>query len=566
MKELLQHTIIGAEFDSADRHPPQRCHPSTRVAIIERCLDFVIQCHDEEKLRWVFGSAGVGKSAIMQMVAEETLLDVILGASIFFSDNGRNDGSKAVTTIAYQLSAKCEPYHHFIRDEIARDPSLLRKSLPVQFNKFIVEPFVRQHLFDASRRFLILIDGLDECGDPATQQELLRLISDFCISYPASPVVWIVASRPEPHIAAFFEKAEVQPTFTKEEIGIDSEEACRDVQLYLHDELKRVQLASTTLKHRQEWPAEHEFNKIATAAGGLFAYASAVVQYIRGPRFGGPASRLCDILVVIEAGSVPGRSGKDHPLAQLDTLYAKILSKIPHGDIANIRKLVLLQHHHALVWDQQNFRLMCNLLGLTEDAAYGAIHQMYSVMKVPVLGKVDEHPLSYYHKSFQDYLCDFERSGFIHDFQVKAGELAVQISLRVVKEVPKDFDGMTNGEGIKCGNVGYLKGGPGTCDTISLSWPGDERFGVTDDELRRQLYCSAITTISHSFRAHQKAFMKMPCFRVLTTRFIALHDDFPFYAVRRSIFASILIFYALSTMLKLSQRKIYILRSPSSAS
>ncbi|KAF7773464.1 hypothetical protein Agabi119p4_5631 [Agaricus bisporus var. burnettii] len=147
MKDLLQHTIIGVEFDSSDRHPPPRCHPGTRLAIIERCQMFIAQCNGKEKIHWVVGAAGVGKSAVMQIVAEETPAD----ASVFFSVNGRQDGTKLITTIAYQLAAKYEPYRQFIRIEISRDPSLLRKSLPVQFRKFIVDPFIHRCLLNSSQ-------------------------------------------------------------------------------------------------------------------------------------------------------------------------------------------------------------------------------------------------------------------------------------------------------------------------------------------------------------------------------------------------------------------------------
>jgi hypothetical protein len=109
MKELLEKTILGAEFDSSARDPPPRCHPGTRLAILERCLRFIVDNNDK-KMRWVFGAAGVGKSAIMQTVAESPLPPVTLRASIFFNVTGRSDGSKSIITLAYQLAVKCRPY------------------------------------------------------------------------------------------------------------------------------------------------------------------------------------------------------------------------------------------------------------------------------------------------------------------------------------------------------------------------------------------------------------------------------------------------------------------------
>ncbi|EKM79008.1 hypothetical protein AGABI1DRAFT_22157, partial [Agaricus bisporus var. burnettii JB137-S8] len=328
MEKLLQHTIIGAEFDSSDRDPPPRCHPGTRLAILQRCLEFIIQCHNEGKLRWVVGPAGVGKSAVMQIVAEK-VPDGVIFASVFLSVNGRQDGAKTIVTVAYQFAVKCEPYHHFIRHEITKDPSLVRKTLSVQFQKFIIEPFVNRRLFDPSHQFLVLIDGLDECDNPRIQQELLGLISNFCISYPTSPIAWIVASRPEPHITSFFADVNIAPAYTKEEMVIDSEEAYEDVQRYLRNELKSIQLAYPTLQRKRQWPSEHEFTQIATAAAGLFAYASTVIRYIGDPYYGDPASQLEEVLAAIAAGPMDGALGTNGPLVQLDALYKRILSKIP---------------------------------------------------------------------------------------------------------------------------------------------------------------------------------------------------------------------------------------------
>jgi hypothetical protein len=43
--------------------------PETRLAVLEQYIRFIVNCSDK-KIHWVFGAAGVGKSAIMQSVAE----------------------------------------------------------------------------------------------------------------------------------------------------------------------------------------------------------------------------------------------------------------------------------------------------------------------------------------------------------------------------------------------------------------------------------------------------------------------------------------------------------------
>ncbi|XP_006463168.1 hypothetical protein AGABI2DRAFT_207816, partial [Agaricus bisporus var. bisporus H97] len=278
MEKLLEKTIPGAEFDSSARDPPPRCHPGTRLAILEQCLSFVRNCEDNKKMRWVVGAAGVGKSAVVQSVVESPELAVSCHASVFFSINGRDDGTKAILTISYQFAAKCEPYRQLVEREITRDPSILRSSMAKQFRKLIIDPFIHNPQLISAGRVLIAIDGLDECNDCRMQLELLRLISDLCINYPSSPLVWLIASRPEQHIASFFSQPDVAPVYEKEEMVVDSYEARADVERFLRDGLTEIKNRSDSVDSR--WPEEQDLWKLANAAGGLFAYADTVVRYI----------------------------------------------------------------------------------------------------------------------------------------------------------------------------------------------------------------------------------------------------------------------------------------------
>ncbi|XP_006463159.1 hypothetical protein AGABI2DRAFT_224803, partial [Agaricus bisporus var. bisporus H97] len=272
-------TIPGAEFDSSARNPPPRCHPGTRLAILDRSLYFIHHCDGMTKMRWVLGAAGVGKSALLQSVVESPELAVNCHASVFFSINGRDDGTKAIITISYQLAVKSELYRQLIEREITRDPSLLRSSMAKQFLKLIIEPFIHNPQLNSAGRALIVIDGLDECKNPETQLELLQLISDLCIKYPSSPLVWLIASRPEQHITSFFSQSDVAAAYEKEEIVVDSDEAREDVERFLREKLTEIQKKASDLVDPR-WPEEQDFWKLANAAGGLFAYADTAVRYI----------------------------------------------------------------------------------------------------------------------------------------------------------------------------------------------------------------------------------------------------------------------------------------------
>lgn len=316
---------------------------------------------------------------------------------------------------------------------------------------------------------------------------------------------------------------------------INSNEACEDVQRYLRDELNKIKRAYPTLQRKREWPSEVHFTKIATAAGGLFAYASTVVRYISDPHYGDPATLLRHVLEDIDAGPKDDVLGRDHSMAQLDALYKRILSNIPPDVMINTRKLLLIYSDFG--WRQAVFRAQCNALGLTDDVAYGAVRHLHAVMQVPSPDKADEEPLEYLHKSFSDFLFDFERSGFCQEVREEVEQLRAQSSTRIIREVPDSFDGMASGGRITCNEYGYLKSGPGFLDNISLSWPYDDCCRLTDDQLRCQLYTISMDDMCHKFAANER-YWSMFGFDALTTRFIAPGPQFPIYELRDSAFVS----------------------------
>ncbi|KAF9445052.1 hypothetical protein P691DRAFT_806209 [Macrolepiota fuliginosa MF-IS2] len=452
MKLLAKHTIVGAEFDSSDHRPS--CYPETRLDISRSIQSWMRNPARKHKILWLHGPAGVGKSAILQTVAE-TEADSptpILGATLFFSrPNSRDDPQCVFITIAYRLAVIYPPYRHYIVKLFALDPRLIEKSMREQFKAFIVRPFAEEKLMDGLHdTVLILLDGLDECKGEEAQREIISLVGRFSLQYPTSPLIWLFASRPEPHIRGAFASEGVQLSYEEIQVFVDSDQARRDVETYLRASFAKIQkrYPQSISSSLQQWPSELDFSTIATRSSGLFIFPSTIVRFIGDTAYADPESRLKTVLEVIESTSSSG--GGCNPFETLDALYTRILSEIPRDVLSTTLGLLAM---YAARFDLGNFALNCNWLGITQGRAYGALQRLHSVLEIPEPQNALTEDIQASHASFYDYLLSPSRSGA---FYVIAPEIVQHLLLRWIRILLESHS-------IETSDVDVTR--------IKLSWP-----------------------------------------------------------------------------------------------
>ncbi|KIK61939.1 hypothetical protein GYMLUDRAFT_142583, partial [Collybiopsis luxurians FD-317 M1] len=200
---LYQNAVAGAAHNAEQRFPPPNIHPGTRVQILEILRNW-INISGTSPIYWLSGAAGIGKSAVAQTIAEE-FANSHLAASFFFSrsDPTRNDLKRFFTTIALQLvtSHILGPLlSEFVDLIIRNNRNIIHASLEQQFRELIVKP-CNQLNAEQWKNFppLIVIDGLDECIDIASQERLLTIIREAQSSLML-PFKFLICSRPEPRI------------------------------------------------------------------------------------------------------------------------------------------------------------------------------------------------------------------------------------------------------------------------------------------------------------------------------------------------------------------------------
>lgn len=398
---ILSNAItIDAAHNSQARFPPPKCYPETREVILSHIIAWVNEQVDGKKILWLYGPAGAGKSAIAQTLSERFALCQALAASFFFTrgKDQRGTVNRVVATIAYQLANSVLEMRDDIGRAVSRDPSVLGLSLDIQVQRLIVEPFLsflsRPTTTTHHRRYLVIIDGLDECDGDDNQPRLISLIANLFFDHNL-PLTFIIASRPEPHIANFFQGNPRISAITQEFELDPSEE---DIRTFLFSSFEEMRNNHPALDPLEEgWPSEKDLDNLVHRSSGYFIYASTVIKFI-GDKDLRPHETLELVL-----------SCASSPFSALDNLYHQILLTTPKS-----RQPILLSVLEILVaawdsgsWDITRFWQLEELLDLPRGDVRLLLRRMRSIF-----ANIDseDHGIESLHASLLDFLNDAQRS------------------------------------------------------------------------------------------------------------------------------------------------------------
>jgi hypothetical protein len=202
---------------------------------------------------------------------------------------------------------------------VVKDNTELKKTVDIvqQWHKLVVEPLKSIHGSHAGP-VVIVMDALDESGEPATREHLLRVLSSKLVD-PGVPhatelpsnVRIVVTSRPLDDISDKFKEVDHIKRVSMDNIPLDSAED--DIQIYVEHKLKEI--ASL---------GEVEFTTLAKKAEGLFEWARIACEYIKDTRGSTPMEQYRAIM--------------SHNPGKLNSLYHFILSQIvPDDDVMGVK-------------------------------------------------------------------------------------------------------------------------------------------------------------------------------------------------------------------------------------
>ena len=271
-----------------------------------------------QRVFWLNGLAGTGKSTIAQTFAETTFVDGRLGASFFCSRDFEDRSNLQVIfpTLAFQLACQYPQLRKELLGVLKERPNVGHESLCSQMEKLIVGPLKATGI-----PTIIIIDALDECKDKEPASAILSILSRYVDQIPN--IKFFITGRPEPRIRSGFRLESLAPiTEVLKLHEVKPEAVDKDIELFFQTQFASLIRNRSDLDFTEAWPSSSDIEVLCTKTAGFFIYASTVVKFIDSD-IDPPTERLALITSLPESTAEEGKSG-------VDQLYTKVLEQAFH--------------------------------------------------------------------------------------------------------------------------------------------------------------------------------------------------------------------------------------------
>ncbi|KAM6499255.1 hypothetical protein JOM56_004763, partial [Amanita muscaria] len=262
-----------ALHNSAEQDHSRRCHPGTRQKVLTRLRHWIDNPNPSERIFWLRGPAGAGKSAIAQTIAHAYKRGEIAATFFFYrSDPNRNDGNRLFTTIAWQFAFSIPAIKDSIVQALDKLPHLPRIDVETQFEELVANPTKNIASQMSQPAPVVIIDGVDECFDEKLQQRFLAVIGN-AVKDRRVPLRFLIVSRPEALIEETLNK------FKDFTVSIDLAklgDSNPDIRKYLKDKFSEI---ASNRGLDPTWPGQKIIEEIVSNSSGNFIFASLVIRF-----------------------------------------------------------------------------------------------------------------------------------------------------------------------------------------------------------------------------------------------------------------------------------------------
>ena len=374
----------------------QGCLRGTRKEVLEE-IDHWLADERAQRVFWLNGLAGTGKSTIAQTFAETTFAEGKLGASFFCSRDfvDRSNLQMIFPTLAFQLAYRYPLFRKELLPVLKKTPHVGQESLCSQMEKLIVGP-----LRATSISTLIIIDALDECKDKEPASAILSVLSRYIPDIPTAK--FFITGRPEAQIRSGFRLKPLLPiTEVLKLHEVKPEVVDKDIKLFFQSQLANLTVNRSDCDLLENWPSPSDVEILCKKAAGFFIYASTVIKFVASD--GLPTDRLALITSLPRSTIEEGQSG-------VDQLYTEVLQQafitVHPGNTQPYSQFQTVVGAVLLIFNPLSIVGLSNLLGSSTQNIRNTIRSLHSLLLVP---ESSEDPIHIFHKSFPDFLLDQNR-------------------------------------------------------------------------------------------------------------------------------------------------------------
>ena len=314
-------------LNAVERYPMPQCDPETRHDAQQVVTDWL--CNGNEEIMWLSGAPGVGKSAVVQTVCEtlEGSANNPIRAVHFF---GRGQGRREKlfhfpATVAYQLALANDLYRTLLDTTINYNPHIFTQAFGPQFRKLVIGPTATTAGVPSFQTpITVVIDALDEIDNIGDQVALLEVAFSAATK---NGMRFLIASRPEQDIDAFFHRHDVRPHVHHVRLDEETFKTSRDILIFLKKGFARIAQSRPWFFPRDRlldsdlWPGMTILRQLTAYSDGQFIFSHLIIESIEADRATPPHEQLQSIL---EHTAVK-------TFSKLDTLYHQILSRCLQG-------------------------------------------------------------------------------------------------------------------------------------------------------------------------------------------------------------------------------------------
>ncbi|KAL0060172.1 hypothetical protein AAF712_013019 [Marasmius tenuissimus] len=449
---------VGASHTSKQQFARGRCLEGTREEAIGDIHKWRSSSDPSLPICWLFGTAGVGKTAIAMTVAQACENDGLVASFFFFrSDPKRNNPDALAPTIALGLVTQIPSLRTFIDQQISQNPTILEAHLEDQLRELVVKPSLQmERPGELVQKVpnLVILDGLDECGDEDTQTYILSTILSSYQQLPGStwlPLKFLICSRPEAWVQEAFEEDLRQLT---QHIALNNaSQTDRDIERYFLYEFEAIRTSRKFARFQfpSPWPSNMELGQLVRKSSSQFVFATTAVKFVKTP-YSNPLDQLHTILDY-------NRKNQNHdsPFSELDHLYYIILSANPNREKLLSALAVIFICPPYLTPSPEDIEFILDWTPGEVDLTLRAMHSVLDIQGSGVEIRV-------FHTSFKEYLFDRTRAGIFFIDEATQGvflgrrwlqALSTERLRQYTLDRLTDFEWEPKAAGVFSGWIGY---------------------------------------------------------------------------------------------------------------